>query len=50
MSMESQYQREEQIIIEAEKRGDISHDEAIKQINELWRDYRIGSGWRTMSA
>ena len=40
MTMESQYEREENAIIASEQRGEISHEEGMKQIRELWRDYR----------
>lgn len=36
----SQYEREEQDIIDRENRGDITHAQAIKELNELQRDYR----------
>lgn len=39
MSMQAQYEREEEAIIEAANRGEISHAEATKEIKELWRDY-----------
>jgi polyhydroxyalkanoate synthesis regulator phasin len=32
--------REEQSIIDAENAGEISHDEATKQLNDLARDYQ----------
>jgi len=41
--MQSQTEREEEAIIEAENRGEISHAQAIKEINELWRDYRAAA-------
>lgn len=40
MTIESQYEREEEAIIASEQRGEISHEQAMKQIRELWRDYR----------
>ena len=43
MSAQSQYEREEQAIAAAEARGEISHAEAMKQIRELWRDYRAAA-------
>jgi len=40
MSIESQFDREEQAIIEAEERGEVTRAEANEQMRDLQRDYR----------
>lgn len=39
MSIQSQFEKEEEWIIESEARGEISKEEARKQIREIQRDY-----------
>jgi vacuolar-type H+-ATPase subunit H len=34
-----QYEREEQAILEAKERGQLTHAEAMKELRELQRDY-----------
>ena len=43
MSIESQYEREENYILECEESGEISHAEAAKQLRDLQRDYRAAA-------
>ena len=46
----NQYDREEQAICEAEERGEITREEAQKQLMELARDYRDAAHERAQQA
>lgn len=43
MSIESQYERDEQAIEDAYERGDITQRELQKELNELARDYQAAA-------
>ena len=39
MNIESQFDREEETIYDAEERGEITREEATRELRELQRDY-----------
>jgi len=43
MSMQSQYEREEELLYEQYDRGDISGAELQRELNDLARDYRAAA-------
>lgn len=43
MSIESQFDREEEAILQAEACGAITHNEALRELRDLRRDYQAAA-------